>query len=62
MTKDLAGALGTLNRNLELLEVTMENLAELVMELEDFLIIADNIMASALARVTSSRADVTWSF
>ena len=37
----------TLEENLELLEQTMENLAETVDELEDFLLIADYIMDCA---------------
>ena len=39
--------MGTLEENLELLEQTMENLAETVDELEDFLLIADYIMDCA---------------
>ena len=46
LVKDLGNALGTLQRNLELLEQTMENLAETVAELEDFLLIVDNLMFS----------------
>ena len=43
---DLKSAMDTLDYNLELLEQTMENLAETVAELEDFLLIAEYIMAS----------------
>ena len=52
MVKDLGNALGTLQENLELLEQTMENLAETVAELEEFLLIVDNSMLSRCTHVT----------
>ena len=54
LVKDLGNALGTLQRNLELLEQTMENLAETVAELEDFLLIAEYIMTSTRRYILSS--------
>ena len=46
--------MGTLEENLELLEQTMENLAETVAELEDFLLIAEYIMTSTRRYILSS--------
>ena len=45
-SQGLLADLGTMKRNIELLKVTMENLAETVHELEEFLLIVDSIMAS----------------